>query len=69
MFVRFCGAIATHVYGGRCGGALSPRRVGSGIKIIGIADNFYGAREGAALPLYEFDLYFYFLCFIFYVLI
>jgi hypothetical protein len=25
--------------------------VGSGIKIIGAADNFYGAREGAALPL------------------
>jgi hypothetical protein len=29
--------------------------VGSGIKIIGCADNFYGAREGVALPLNEFD--------------
>jgi hypothetical protein len=37
------------------GVAGCPRRVGSGIKIIGAADNFYGAREGAALPLNEFD--------------
>jgi hypothetical protein len=42
-------AQAAHVYGGRCGGDLSPRRVGSGIK-TGKA-RFYGAREGAALPL------------------
>jgi hypothetical protein len=41
-----CGAVATHVYRGRCGGVLFPRRVGSGIKIIGVADNFYVAREG-----------------------
>jgi len=45
---------AAHVYGGRCGGALSPRRVGSGIK-MGEA-HFYGAREGNALPLNEFDV-------------
>jgi hypothetical protein len=34
-------------------GARAPRRGGSGIKIIGVADNFYGAREGVALPLYS----------------
>jgi hypothetical protein len=32
--------------------------VGSGIKIIGVADNFYGAREGAALPLEAIDFEF-----------
>jgi hypothetical protein len=34
------------------------RRVGSGIKKDGIAVLFYGAREGAALPLNEFDFVF-----------
>jgi hypothetical protein len=29
--------------------------VGSGIKMNGVAVHFYGAREGVALPLNEFD--------------
>jgi hypothetical protein len=44
-----CGAEAPHVYRGRCGGVLFPRRVGSVIK-MGEA-HFYVAREGVALPL------------------